>query len=128
MAERWYESRRAERWMHTVTLAALLVLGPSTIDAVISEHTVWNWVRLSAWVFATVGFAIRTVQSWKNMPNPRNSRLTSTVDPSGIPIEDVRKAIASTDSRIPAVKALREQYNGLGLKDAAELIDAELGK
>ncbi|MDI9918270.1 hypothetical protein [Rhodococcus sp. IEGM 1379] len=128
MAERWHESRRLERWMQTVALATLLVLGPSTVNAVISEHTTWNWVRLSAWILATVGFAIATVQSWKNRNKPRSSRLTSTVDPSEIPIEDVRKAIASTDSRIPAVKALREQHTGLGLKDAAELIDAELGK
>ncbi|GAA3163248.1 hypothetical protein GCM10020255_047420 [Rhodococcus baikonurensis] len=48
--------------------------------------------------------------------------------PSEIPADDVRNALASTDDRIPAIKALRELHPGLGLKDAMDLIDAQRGE
>ena len=129
MTGRWYTSRRIERWIRTfIVTGFVIILGPLYVGQVISDPTTWNWVALAVWAACTISIAFGTAQTWKNRNNPRSSRLTSTVDPSEIPIEDVRKAIASTDSRIPAVKALREQHNGLGLKDAAELINAELGK
>jgi len=48
--------------------------------------------------------------------------------PTEIPADDVRSALASTDDRIPAIKALRELHPGLGLKDAMDLIDAQRGE
>ncbi|MDJ0395242.1 hypothetical protein QMK17_18100 [Rhodococcus sp. G-MC3] len=47
--------------------------------------------------------------------------------PDAVPDHAVAAAIAATDSRIPAIKLLREQYPGLGLKDAKELVDEKLG-
>lgn len=51
-----------------------------------------------------------------------------TTAPTEIPADDVRSALASTDDRIPAIKALRELHPGLGLKDAMDLIDAQRGE
>lgn len=50
-----------------------------------------------------------------------------SLSPDAVPDHAAAAAIAATDSRIPAIKFLREQYPGLGLKDARELIDGELG-
>ncbi|MCJ0904490.1 hypothetical protein [Rhodococcus sp. ARC_M6] len=129
MTGRWSTSERVDRWIRTGIVAGfVIILGPLYVGQVISDPTTGNWVVLAVWAACTISIAFGTAQSWKNRNNPRNSRLTSTIDPSKIPVDDVRKAIASTDSRIPAVKALREQHIRLGLKDAADLIDAELGR
>ena len=34
--------------------------------------------------------------------------------------------IGCADSRVPAIKLLRQHYPGLGLKDAKDLVDAQL--
>ena len=53
------------------------------------------------------------------------SVVEGTTAPTEVPADDVRSALASTDDRIPAIKALRELHPGLGLKDAMDLIDAQ---
>jgi len=129
MAEWWNPSRRVERWWQTIVLVWLLVFfGPSTIDKVITEPTAWNWTFLAIWLFATVGFAYGTVQAWRTRNNPQPAWGEGTTAPTEIPADDVRSALASTDDRIPAIKALRELHPGLGLKDAMDLIDAQRGE
>ncbi|MDI9903725.1 hypothetical protein QM716_28065 [Rhodococcus sp. IEGM 1409] len=134
MAEWWNPSRRVERWWQTIMLAWLLVVvGPSTIDTVTTEPTAWNWTWLAIWLFATVGFAYGTAQAWRTRNNPQPVWLEGIPAPSEssapvIPADDVRSALASADGRIPAIKALREQHPGLGLKDAMDLIDAQRGE
>lgn len=129
MAEWWVPSRRVERWWQTIVLAWLLVFfGPSTIDKVITEPTAWNWTWFAIWLFATVGSAYYTVQAWRNRNNPQAVWWEGTTAPSEIPADDVRSALASTDDRISAIKALRELHPGLGLMDAMDLIDAQRGE
>ncbi|MDI9907672.1 hypothetical protein [Rhodococcus sp. IEGM 1406] len=129
MAEWWNPSRRVERWWQTIVLVWLLVFfGPSTIDKVITEPTAWNWTFLAIWLFATVGSAYYAVQAWRNRNKPQSVWWEGTTAPTEIPADDVRSALASTDDRIPAIKALRELHPGLGLKDAMDLIDAQRGE
>ncbi|MFK4362044.1 hypothetical protein ABH939_005579 [Rhodococcus sp. 27YEA6] len=129
MAEWWVPSRRVERWGHTIGLVLLVVVvGPSTIHTVATEPTTGNWVRLAIWLFATAGFAYGTVQAWRNRNKPQSVWWEGTTAPTEIPADDVRSALASTDDRIPAIKALRELHPGLGLKDAMDLIDAQRGE
>lgn len=115
---------RAERWVGASVLLALLVLGPSTVGAVVAGPTAWDWVRLVAWVFAVLGFGLTTVSAWRN----RNTSPVAVVrvSPAEIPVEDVRAAIAATSDRIPAIKRLREVHPGLGLRDAKELVERHL--
>ena len=123
MAEWWNPSRRVERWWQTIVLAWLLVFfGPSTVDQAITEPTAWNWTFLAIWLFATVGSAYYAVQAWRNRNKPSVSVVEGTTAPTEVPADDVRSALASTDDRIPAIKALRELHPGLGLKDAMDLI------
>ncbi|MFE5875838.1 hypothetical protein ACFQ6H_11305 [Rhodococcus sp. NPDC056506] len=129
MAEWWNPSRRVERWWQTIVLAWLLVFfGPSTVDKVITEPTAWNWAWLAIWLFATVGSAYFAVEAWRTRNNPQPAPGEGTTAPSEIPADDVCSALASTNGRIPAIRALREQHPGLGLKDAMDLIDAQRGE
>ena len=80
------------------------------------------------WLFATVGSAYYAVQAWRNRNKPQSVWWEGTTAPTEIPADDVRSALASTDDRIPAIKALRELHPGLGLKDAMDLIDAQRGE
>lgn len=129
MAEWWNPSRRVERWWQTIVLVWLLVFfGPSTIDKVITEPTAWNWTFLAIWLFATVGSAYYAGQAWRNRNKPQSVWWEGTTAPTEIPADDVRSALASTDDRIPAIKALRELHPGFGLKDAMDLIDAQRGE
>lgn len=45
-----------------------------------------------------------------------------------VPVADVEAAVAATADRVSAVKALREQHPGLGLKAAVDLVDGVLGR
>ncbi|MDH6678838.1 hypothetical protein M2284_003051 [Rhodococcus sp. LBL1] len=120
---RWLESERVERWVATSVLVALVVLGPSIIDRVTSEPSVWDWVSLGIWVYAVLSFGVTTVSAWRNRNEPRIEAVR--VAPADVPVEDVRAAIAATSDRIPAIKRLREMHPGLGLRDAKDLVESE---
>ena len=118
MAEWWNPSRRVERWWQTIVLAWLLVFfGPSTVDQAITEPTAWNWTFLAIWLFATVGVCLLRSPSLAKQEQTSVSVVEGTTAPTEVPADDVRSALASTDDRIPAIKALRELHPGLGLKD-----------
>ncbi|MDH6281273.1 ribosomal protein L7/L12 [Prescottella agglutinans] len=120
---RWLESERVERWVATSVLVALIVLGPSIIDRVTSQPSVWDWVSLGIWVYAVLSFGVTTVSAWRNRNEPRVE--TVRVAPADVPVEDVRAAIAATSDRIPAIKRLREMHPGLGLRDAKDLVESQ---
>ncbi|NMM92179.1 hypothetical protein B2J88_49395 [Rhodococcus sp. SRB_17] len=128
MTARWYESERFERWYNTVGLVVLIaVIGPWVIgDVMSSSRSGWDWVQLGIWVVAVVGFAVFTVQHWRNRNKPVRSSFVGWVDPAEVPVGDVQAAIALAPTRIAAIKSLREQHGGLGLKDAVDVVDAEL--
>jgi hypothetical protein len=125
MGQRWYESERTDRWFRTIVLVCLIALvGPLIVGRVTSDPTAWDWVRFGVWIFAVVGFALMTAQSWRNTTRDRARRLPAT----SVPPEDVRTAVDATPGRIAAIKLLREHHPGLGLKDAADLVDAAVGR
>ncbi|WP_241566046.1 ribosomal protein L7/L12 [Prescottella agglutinans] len=119
---RWLENERV--WGRTLVLAWLVVLvGPSAVDRMTSQPSVWDWMWLAIFVVALAGSVVTTVSAWRN----RNElqRETVRVAPEDVPIEDVRTAIASTFERISAIKALREMHPGLGLRDAKDLVESQ---
>ncbi|MFC9789952.1 hypothetical protein [Rhodococcus sp. NPDC127528] len=61
---------------------------------------------------------------WRSNRRGRSLSAPTPVDPAAVPAVDIHAAIASTDGRVAAVKALRERHPGLGLGAAAALIDA----
>jgi hypothetical protein len=128
MTARWYESERLDRWYNTVGFVVLIaVIGPWVIgDMTSTSRSGWDWAQLGIWVVAVVGFAVFTVRHWRNRNKPVRSSLVGWVDPADVPVEDVQAAITLTPTRIAAIKSLREQHRGLGLKDAADVVDAEL--
>lgn len=78
-----------------------------------------NWYAVAFAVFAAV-----MLLDWLR---PTSVAIES-VDPSMVPADDVLAAISATESRIPAIKLLREHHPGLGLKDAKDLVDDRLGR
>ncbi|MDJ0362686.1 ribosomal protein L7/L12 [Rhodococcus sp. H29-C3] len=78
-----------------------------------------NWYAVAFAVFAAV-----LLLDWLR---PTSAPI-EPVDPSMVPADDVLAAISATDSRIPAIKLLREHHPGLGLKDAKDLVDDRLGR
>ncbi len=77
-----------------------------------------NWFVVGFAVFAAV-MLLDWLRPSSDTPEP--------VDPSAVPTGDVLAVISATDDRIPAIKLLRERHPGLGLKDAKDLVDAQLG-
>ncbi|MET4049569.1 MULTISPECIES: hypothetical protein [unclassified Rhodococcus (in: high G+C Gram-positive bacteria)] len=80
-----------------------------------------NWYAVAFAVFAAV-----MLLDWLRPTS--TSEAVESVDPSMVPADDVLAAISATDSRIPAIKLLREHHPGLGLKDAKDLVDDRLGR
>ena len=127
MAVRWYESERLDRWYFTVASVLLIVvIGPSQVGAVTSSPSAWDCVVFGIWVVAAVGSVVFAIRHWRNRNTPTQSSLAGSIDPADIPVADVQSAVSSHTQRISAIKMLREQHRGLGLKDAADLVDTEL--
>lgn len=84
-----------------------------------------NWYAVAFAVFAVV-----MLLDWlrPTSTSTSTSAAVESVDPSMVPADDVLAAISATDSRIPAIKLLREHHPGLGLKDAKDLVDDRLDR
>ncbi len=82
-----------------------------------------NWYAVGFAVFAAV-----MLLDWLRPTSTSTSEAVESVDPSMVPADDVLAAISATDSRILAIKRLREHHPGLGLKDAKDLVDDRLGR
>ncbi len=64
---RWLESEPVQRWAGTLFLGWLVVLvGPSAVDRMTSEPSVWDGVWLGVFAFALVSFTVTTVSAWRN--------------------------------------------------------------
>ncbi|KAB2585135.1 hypothetical protein BS297_11910 [Rhodococcus erythropolis] len=91
------------------------------------EHpTAWNWVVVVVIVAGVASFATDAVAMWRKHLARETKPDHTSVALVDVPASDVESAIASTTDRISAIKALREQHRDLGLKDAADLVDAAL--
>lgn len=74
-------------------------------------------------IAAYLPLTVRT--TWRNRHKPLDRGL---LGPSTIALADLNDAVvgdiaARHQERVPAVRELRETYPGLGLKDAAALVD-----
>ena len=117
----WLKNERV--WRSTLFLVWLVLLGPSAVDRMTSQSSVWDWVWLGIFVFALVVSVVSTVRAWQNRNEPQVE--TVRVAPADVPVADVRAAIGSTFERISAIKALREMHPGLGLRDAKDLVESQ---
>lgn len=120
------DSEVVRRWANTLApIWFTVVLWPRLGDAV--EHpTFWNWLFVVAVLAGAVTFAIDAVRMWRKHLARGTTAARPLVATDDVPSVDVQSAIAGTKNRISAIKALRERHCGLGLKDAADLVDAAL--
>ncbi|MGB7237459.1 MAG: hypothetical protein WBD41_15955 [Rhodococcus sp. (in: high G+C Gram-positive bacteria)] len=117
MAKRkWYDNEFLNKWGWVLLVGCWAVLaGPDVVESVINDPSAWDIAKALAWLLAIVAVATSNV---------RRRPLPERIDPATVPSDDVAGAIADTPSRVGAVKLLRERNPGLGLKDAADLVDA----
>lgn len=117
MAKRkWYDNEFLNKWGWVLLVGCWAVLaGPDVVESVLNDPSAWDIAKAAAWLLAIVIVATG---------NTRRSPVPQRIDPATVPSSDVAGAIADAPSRIGAVKLLRERNPGLGLKDAADLVDA----
>lgn len=121
----WYDNDSLDKWVGGALLVALAFSGPGVIMDAVYRSSLWHSVVLLAWIVAVTGLVMSALLRWSRR---RNTAAVSVErrDPDTVPTEAVKDAIASSPSRIAAVKLLRERVPGLRLGDAAYLIDAHL--
>ena len=117
MAKRkWYDNESLDNWGWLLLVGCWAVLaGPDVVQSVLNDPSAWDIAKAAAWLLAIVVVATG---------NTRRSPAPQRIDPATVPTSDVADAVADAPSRIGAVKLLRERNPGLGLKDAADLVDA----
>ena len=114
------------RWGQTIfQTGAVAIYGPIFIAQVISAPSVWHWSLVIVWALLAIGLPFTIRSTWRHRHEPMGRGILA---PSTIPLTDidesvVREAIDRNDSRVLAVKAVREAYPGLGLRDAADVVD-----
>lgn len=121
------ESEGLQRWAATFVAVwfAVLVL-PPRVGSAVDHPTVWRWIVVVALVVGVVAFGYDAFSRWRrHLTGQEPERFF--VAPEEVPVANVEAVIASTDDRLAAIRALREQHPGLGLKAAADLIDAARG-
>ncbi|MGA9873625.1 MAG: hypothetical protein WBQ44_21090 [Rhodococcus sp. (in: high G+C Gram-positive bacteria)] len=94
----------------------------AVVVAACALFTLVNGIVEGSWL--SILFAVASAVVLVDWLRPKP--LRQPLDPATVPPDDVRASIASTDSRIMAIKSLREKHDGLGLKDAKDLVDAQL--
>lgn len=118
---KWFENDAVDKWGTILMLILLVVfIGPSVVGKVLDAPTTWHVALVVVWVFivAVYGHSVyRRHVSGADVPTP------SRVAPEAVPASDVADAVASTATRMAAVKRLRELHPGLGLAEAAHLVD-----
>lgn len=100
-------------------LVICICVGPGWVRDAFSEPSPWHGVRLAIWAVALVsviGECIRRIRRRELVP----------VMAQDIPDSDVADAIASGPDQVAAIKTLRRRHPGLGLIDAACLIEHTL--
>lgn len=95
----------------------MAALGPGIVGDALGDGSAWRWFRFALWLFALLGCGWTIYYSGQR-PTP--------IAPTDVAAADVSAAIAATDGRIHAIKALRQGHPGLGLKAAADLVDESL--
>lgn len=122
---RWYRRVLTRRpWGAQLLMMVLLIfLGRDTVTDAVDDPSSWNVSIAAVWIVAVVVYAATTVYQWRTRHRQEPEKCTGPVEVSD---DAVAHSIASTPNRIAAIKTLREHHPGLGLREAAELIDTAL--
>lgn len=104
-------------------VALLIVIGSSNVPDAVADPTRFNIFMAVLWVFAVAVYATSALREWRT-----GHRMQPEIQTGPVEVSDdaVAHSIASTPNRIAAIKTLREHNPGLGLRDAADLIDTAL--
>ena len=124
-SQRGFPQRQAivwlRRWRFPIFVAVLaIVLGPGVMRSLGSSSSVWDWIGAGCLATLIVGLPLFVRDALRgDRPQATPERL----EPTDVPDAAVQQSVSRSDDRISAIRDLREAHPGLGLKDAAELVD-----
>lgn len=113
-------SRLEPWWPFVLLLFFGFLAGPGYVRDAVTDSSAWHWFKFGVWVFVMASLAWTCVGQLRRRGR---TPVPPTMAPEAVPAADIDEAIATTPDRISAIKALREQHTGLGLRDAVHLID-----
>ncbi|ORI20547.1 hypothetical protein [Rhodococcus sp. 1168] len=119
---KWYDNPTVDRWGTVYLVVVSVVLVAQIVGNVIDEPSPWNITFAVLYLLAFAIIATSIVRQ-RRRRNRASSPEVTRVEPSSVPTREVWKAKTSSSSRISAIKKLRESYPGLGLREAANLVD-----
>jgi hypothetical protein len=105
----------------------LLIFAGPLIAAILSGPSLWNLALLAAWISAAVAVVRTLVRDYKRLRRTNSNNPVRPMEPSDVPRAEVFRAVSATRSRADAIEALRQRHPGLGLVDAANLVNSVLG-
>jgi hypothetical protein len=121
------ENNKLGRWGPIAQVGLLLVLAGPLLAAVLSGPSLWNLAFAAAWVSAAVAVGRKILFDYRRVRRIASTAVVRPVPSWEVPKDDVYAAVSSTRSRADAIEALRQRHPGLGLVDAANLINTVLG-
>ncbi|OZC83460.1 hypothetical protein CH282_16040 [Rhodococcus sp. 06-418-1B] len=128
MTERaWYDNPTLDKRSRAITVLVLAISAPRVFSDFASQRSPWHIFVGVVWVLAALGVVASALLWWSRRSNTHAVTCVERIDPATVPTADVTRVIASTPTRISAIKQLREHFPGLRLGDAAHLIDSHLG-
>ncbi|MFD0839873.1 hypothetical protein [Williamsia serinedens] len=125
-SRRGFRQRAAVVWLRRWRFPAFVVvlaifLGPGVIADLGSTSSIWDWTGLGCLVLLVVGLPLFIRDALRD---GRAEMTPVRLDPAEVSPGAIHQAISRTSDRVSAVRLLREAHPGLGLRDAAELVDA----
>jgi hypothetical protein len=118
---------RLGRWGLLVQVAFLVVLAGPLMVAFVSGPSLWSLIWAAAWVSAAVAVGRQAMHEYRRVRRTNSAVAVRPVQSWEVPRADVFEAVSSTRSRGDAIEALRQRHPGLGLVDAANLVNTVLG-
>lgn len=106
-------------------VAGVLLGGLVYVPDAFTDPSGWHWFLFGLWVFVVVGAGWECASRFRKRGG---NQVRGVVAAEDVPVVDVESAVAVSSDRVSAVRALREQHPGLGLKAAVDLVDGVLSR
>ena len=122
-----HENHRFGRWGPAVQAVVLLIVAGPLVADVVDGPSLWNLAFVAAWTSAAVALGRVLVRDYRRARRTNSTVQVRPIAPGEVPPSDVYQVVATTHSRTDAIELLRQRHPGLGLIDAANLVNNVLG-
>lgn len=112
--------QRKRSWFPYWFTAYLVLMALLVVPDVMSEPTTGQWIQLGLLVFGAACLIGSWIISRKN-----GHSVFERIDPASVPDEDIEAVVSESGRTVTAIRSLRQEHPGLGLKDARDLVMSE---